>query len=227
MKLAIVIPVYNEESVIKSVILGLPKKIKGVRKIAVIAVNDGSNDSSSEQIRKTKAILVSHPFNMGYGSATVTGFEAAKMIGADIVVTFDGDGQHSPRDIAKMVKPIIQGQADLVLGVRKLGHKEMPLHKKIGIIGLGVITYCLSGKWTSDSQSGFKAFSRRAIESLRLDLLGYEFASEIIMEASSRRLKTVEIPVRVIYNQHSIRKGQPIINGVNIVAKLIFKKLTG
>jgi hypothetical protein len=126
-----------------------------------------------------------------------------------------------------LVAPVVTNKADLVLGTRRLWNKGMPWYKKVGVTGLGIITYFLSGKWTNDSQSGFKAFSRKAIESMKLDLLGYEFASEIVMEASARKLKTIEVPVKVIYSDHSIKKGQPIINGINIVAKLIFKKLTG
>ena len=227
MRLIIVIPVYNEGPVIRGLIKSLPKKIRGIREILVVAVNDGSADNSAAEIKKSGAILVSHPFNMGYGSTTVTGFEAAKLLDADIVVTFDGDGQHSPGDISKIVRPIVEKKADLVMGSRQLRQKEMPWYKKIGITGLGVITFILSRKWTNDSQSGFKAFSRKAIDSLQFELLGYEFASEIIMEAAAKNLRIKEIPIKIIYSEHSKRKGQPIINGINIVAKLIFKKITG
>jgi len=227
MHLAIVIPVYNEGDVIYRVINTLPKKIDRIAKISIIAVDDGSTDNSAEEIRKTKAALVSHSYNLGAGSATVTGFEAAKILRADLVVTLDGDGQHNPKDIPGVIKPIIENKADLVIGTRLKNHKGMPWHKKIGNIGLNVVTFLLSGKWASDSQSGFKAFSHKAINNLKLDSLGYEFCSEIIMEASTKNLRIKEVPIQVIYNSYSKNKGQPILNGVNIVAKLIFRKITG
>lgn len=227
MHLAIVIPVYNEGAVIKKVIDSLPKKIKGVNKITVLAVNDGSTDNSAEEINKTRAYLINLLVNSGAGSATATGLEGAMQIGADAAVTFDGDGQHSPQDIEKVLRPILNGEADLVVGTRLLNPKGMPWYKKIGNKGLNLITFALSGKWTTDSQSGFKAFSKKALHALRFDAMGYEFCSQIIIEVSRNRLKMKEIPIKVIYNKYSNKKGQSIFNGINIVVKLIFKKITG
>jgi glycosyltransferase involved in cell wall biosynthesis len=227
MHLVIVIPAYNEGKVIRKVINSLPRKLCHIEKISVIIVNDGSSDDTAAQVKETGAILVSHSLNMGVGSATITGFEAAKMLNADIVVTMDGDGQHDARDIPKLIKSIIEGKTDIVIGTRLKSHSHMPPIKKIGNVGLSVITYLLSGRWTSDSQSGFKAFSRKAIENVRIEGSGYEFCSELIMEAAAKKLKIQEIPIQVIYTSYSRKKGQPILNGVNIVAKLIFKKITG
>ncbi len=226
MKLAIVIPVFNEGVVIRELIESLPKKIDGIDKIVVIAVNDGSTDNSSDEIRKTKALLVEHPINMGAGAATVTGLEAASKIGADLAITLDGDGQHDPKDIQKLVKPILQNRADLVIGVRSQKSSQMPAIKKIGNAGLNLITYALSRTWTTDSQSGFKCFSREAIDKLEVEGFGYEFCSEIIMEAKRKNIRIAEVPISVIYSEYSKKKGQSIFNGTNIVLKLLFKKLT-
>ena len=227
MHLAIVIPVYNESAVIKKVIAGLPKKIKGINQISVLTVDDGSIDNSANQINSTRAILISHPANLGVGCATATGLEAAKRIGADIAVTFDGDGQHNPSDISKVITPILNKKADLVIGTRLINAQGMPLYKKIGNFGLNFITFLLSRKWTSDSQSGFKAFSKNALWKMEFATAGYEFCSEIIIEAAHNKLKISEVPIKVIYNHYSKKKGQPFFNGVNIVVKLIFKKITG
>lgn len=227
MHLVIAIPVYNEGPVIKNVIKSLPSKLSGIKKISVLAVDDGSTDDSKAQIKKTKATLVSHHTNLGVGCATATGLEAARRMGADIAVTFDGDGQHDPSDIPKVIWPILEGRFDLVIGTRLVNSKGMPLIKKIGNWGLNFITYLLAGKWTSDSQSGFKAFSHRALKRMDLDSAGYEFCSEIILEATREKLKITEIPIKVIYNRYSRRKGQSPFNGVNIVVKLILKKITG
>jgi glycosyltransferase involved in cell wall biosynthesis len=225
--LAIIIPVYNEGMVIRDVIDSIPRKLVGIGKITILAVNDGSTDNSAEEINKTRAVLIEHPWNMGAGSATITGLEAAKMLDCDIAVTFDGDGQHCPDDIARVIKPIVQDNIDFVIGTRLKNHKGMPWTRKIGNVGLSTITMFLSGRWTSDSQSGFKGFSKKAIDKIKLETTGYEFCSEIIIEASKHKLKTKEIPIKVIYNHYSKKKGQSILNGVNIVFRLIFKKITG
>ena len=227
MHLIIVIPIYNEGSVIQKVIKSLPPRLSGVKKIDILAIDDGSSDNSAAQVRSTRAILVSHHANLGVGCATATGLEAARRMGADVAVTFDGDGQHDPSDISKVIKPVLANRADLVIGTRLANPKGMPALKKIGNWGLNFITYLVSGKWTTDSQSGFKAFSARALKKMDLDSAGYEFCSEIILEATRKRLKITEIPIKVIYNRYSRRKGQSVFNGVNIVVKLILKKITG
>lgn len=224
--LAIIIPVYNEGTIIKKVIGSLPKKIEGVDKITVLVVDDGSTDNSSKQIKKTKAVLLSHLFNLGVGSATVTGLKGAEKIEADIAVTIDGDGQHDPDDIVKIIQPILQNRADIVIGTRLKKSKGMPNIKKIGNWGLNAITFALSSIWTSDSQSGFKAFSKKAISTLDIESLGYEFCSEILIEARRQKLKIAEVPIQVIYTHYSKKKGQSIFNGTNIVIKLIIRKIT-
>ncbi len=226
MKLAIVIPVYNEEKIIKSVIDSLPKEIKGVDKIVVLAVNDGSTDNSSKEIAKTGAKLINHPINLGAGAATVTGLEAAKKINADLAVTIDGDGQHDSADIKRLIKPVLADKADLVIGTRLKQAKGMPIIKQIGNWGLNVITYALSRMWTTDSQSGFKCFSRKAMDTMDIQALGYEFCSEIIIEAKRKKMRVVEIPTRAIYSNYSKKKGQSIFNGMNIIIKLLVKKIT-
>lgn len=224
--LCIVIPVYNEGTVIRSVINGLPKKIGGIDKISILAINDGSTDNSAEEIKKTKAVLLSHPLNMGAGSATVTGMEASKQLGCDLVVTIDGDGQHDPGDITKVIRPILANKADVVIGTRLKRSKGMPRVKKIGNWGLNFITFALSGVWTSDSQSGFKAFSKNAMSRIEIGSLGYEFCSEVLIEIRRQKLKLAEVPIKVIYTHYSKKKGQSIFNGANIVIKLIISKIT-
>lgn len=225
--LAIVIPVYNEGKVIRKVIESLPTKLKGVRQITIIAVNDGSTDDSAREIHKTRAILVNHPINLGAGSATITGLEGAKRIGADLAVTIDGDGQHDPKDIYTLVKPILFDDFDLAIGSRLENRDNMPIFKRVGNWGLNLVTFILSGHWTTDSQSGMKAFSKRAMREITLKTCGFEVCSEIIMSAKSKRLKICEVPINTIYDGYSQKKGQSIFNGVNLVVKLIFRKITG
>jgi len=224
--LSIVIPVYNEGQIIKRVINSIPRRIKGVNSISVIAVDDGSTDNSEEQISRTRAILLRHPINMGAGSATITGLKATQRINSDIIVTLDGDGQHDPSEIEKLIAPILQERADIVIGTRLKKTGNMPTIKKIGNWGLNLITFAVSRVWTTDSQSGFKAFSKCAISKIDIEGMGYEFCSEIIIEAKRHKLKMAEVPIKAIYTEYSNKKGQSILNGTNIVIKLLLSKLT-
>jgi glycosyltransferase involved in cell wall biosynthesis len=225
--LAIVIPVYNEGRVIKEVIDTIPKKIKGVNRISVIAVNDGSVDNSAEQIKKTGACLISLPFNLGIGLATSTGMEAGKILGADILVTMDGDGQHDPRDIPKLIAPILLDSYDLAIGARLINRNDMPQVKKFGNWLMDAITYIFSGIWIKDSQSGMKALSKKALNAIEIKTSGYELCSEIIILAKKEKLKITEVPIKTIYSTHSMKKGQSPLNGLNIALKLLYKKIGG
>jgi len=224
--LAIVIPVYNEEKVIRQVIEGLPKKIDGIDKISIIAVDDSSTDQTLREVSKTGATVLHHRANLGYGGAVLTGLRAAQRTNSDIVATFDGDGQHDPQDIARIVGPIIEGRAEIVIGSRTKA-RGMPVYKKIGNWGLNFITLVLSGKWSSDSQSGLRAFSKKSLPYLTNLSSGYEFCSEILIEAKRHRLDIQEVPVKAIYTRYSRSKGQNVLNAINIITKLIFKKITG
>jgi glycosyltransferase involved in cell wall biosynthesis len=227
MHLVIVIPVYNEEKVIKKVIKSIPKKINGVSKTTIIVVNDGSTDNSAEQVKATRALLVNLPFNLGIGLATATGIEAGKIVGADILVTMDGDGQHDPRDIQALIKPIISQKYDLVIGARLINRQSMPTLKKVGNWLMNAITYVFSGIWTSDSQSGMRALSKQALHKITINTSGYEVSSEIIMLAKHKKLKITEIPIKTIYSKYSMAKGQNPLNGLNIALRLLYKKISG
>lgn len=227
MHLVIVIPVYNEEKVIKKVIKSIPKKINGVSKTTIIVVNDGSTDNSAEQVKATRALLVNLPFNLGIGLATATGIEAGKIVGADILVTMDGDGQHDPRDIQALIKPIISQKYDLVIGARLINRQSMPTLKKVGNWLMNAITYVFSGIWTSDSQSGMRALSKQALQKITINTSGYEVSSEIIILAKHKKLKITEIPIKTIYSKYSMAKGQNPLNGLNIALRLLYKKISG
>ena len=227
MHLAIIIPAYNEEKVIGKVINSLPRKIHGIHKISTIVVNDGSTDDTIKEIKKTKAKLINHVINLGCGSATKTGLEAAKKIKADIAVTLDSDGQHDPRDIRKVIKPIMNKEADLVIGTRLIRSRGMPAVKKFGNIFLNLVTFILSGYLVSDSQSGFRAFSRSFLKKIKLRAMGYEVCSETVMEAARFHARVQEIPIKVNYSKYSKRKGQSILNGLYIISKLIMHRIRG
>lgn len=224
MKLAIVIPAYNEEKVLPSVLQSLPKKFKDVAKITTIVVDDGSSDKTAEVAKKYATLALCCATNMGVGTATKIGIEAAKKIGADITITMDADGQHSPDDIKHLILPIVEGKADIAIGTRMTNRKEMPRVKRVGNWFMNLLTFLVFHGWVSDSQSGMKAFSKKAIDIMRIDSIGYEVCSEIIGEARSHKLKLVEIPIQTIYTDYSKSRGQNVFNAINIFTKMISLK---
>lgn len=226
MKLAVVIPAYNEEETIKKVLLSLPKKIKLVDEIVSIVVDDGSTDKTYTLSKEAATYSVQHVVNLGVGAATITGFEAAKKIKADIIVTIDADGQHNPNDIERLIAPILQKKADVVIGTRMLDTANMPGIKIFGNWIMNVITYLVFHKWSTDSQSGMKAFDKKALARLNFQSIGYEICSEMIGEIKRNKLKLIEVPIETIYSDYSKAKGQSILNAVNILTRILTIKIT-
>ncbi len=228
MKLAILIPAYNEEKTLARVIQTLPKKFPGITQKEIIVVNDGSRDHTRDIALKYKVTTVSHWLNRGLGGALGTGFDYARVHGFDVMITFDADGQHHPDDIAPVIKPIVQKKADVVVGSRFLTKKgQMPWYRRIGIFGFNIITYLLFWVWTTDSQSGLRAFSKKAIQKIEIKSNKMEVSSEFFNEIQAKNLRMVEIPIRSIYTNYSLAKGQKNINGLRILAKLISHRLFG
>lgn len=221
MKIYIVIPALNEEKIIQEVIMDIKKA--GYENI--IVVDDGSSDNTFSKAQEIlKNTTFRHRINRGKGAATKTGIEAAKILGADIVVTLDGDGQHDPSDIKKLTAPIEFDNFDVVLGTRLLNPKGMPTHKilanKIG----NFFTWYLYGLWVTDSQSGFRAYSKRAVEMINTQSDRYEYDSEVIREIRKHKLKYVEVPIAVRYTEYSMGKiqKQDFLTGLKTLYKMIW-----
>ncbi len=226
MRLAIVIPAYNEGTVIQDVVASMPKHLQGVSKIVPIVVDDNSSDNTRQQAEAAGALCIHHEANLGAGGATITGLEAAKSLDIDIVVTMDADGQHSPSDMERIIEPILKNKADVVLGSRMLvASSEMPVYKRFGNNLLNIVTFLFSRTWVSDSQSGYKAFSRKALQSIELRTTGYEFCSEIVGEIHRKKLRFQEVPITTIYTDYSKAKGQLALNAVNIVLGLLLRSI--
>ncbi|ASJ05720.1 glycosyltransferase family 2 protein [Thermococcus barossii] len=201
MKLAVTIPAYNEESTIQGVIREIrhlkPEDFEGkINDIKIIVIDDGSTDETARVAKEAGAdVVVSFRRNRGLARAFRQGIETALKIGADIIVNIDADGQYNAREIPRLVKPILDGKADIVLGSRFKGWIEyMPLQKKIGNKIATWVTRIASGFPTSDAQTGFRAFSREA--AMRLHVLAdYTYVQETIIQASHYGLKIIEVPV--------------------------------
>lgn len=227
MKLAIVIPAYNEEKTIEDVLLSLPRTIRGIDEIISIVVDDGSTDKTYTIANEYATYTVNHVVNLGVGAATTTGLEAAKKLKADVVVTIDADGQHNPSDIAKIIQPILDKKANVVIGTRMLNTKGMPALKVFGNWFMNFLTFLVFHKWSSDSQSGMKAFDNKSLKKIKLDSMEYEVCSEMIGEIKRNKLKLVEITIEVIYTYYSQAKGQNWINGINVFTKMLVIKIIG
>ena len=227
MKLTIVIPAFNEGKVIASVLKSFPKKIKGADCVKTIVVNDGSTDNTLEEAKKHADFVANHVINLGAGAAVITGFQAARKIGADIVVILDADGQHNPKNIEKLIQPILDKKAEVVIGTRMLNSKGMPAIKVFGNWAMNVMTFITTGGWSTDTQSGMRAISRKALGRMQLQAVGFEYCSEIIGEARRCKLKLKEIPIETIYTDYSKSKGQSIVNAINIFTKLVIIRISG
>ena len=226
MKLAIILPAYNESKVLADVLKTLPKKITKIDQIQTIVVDDGSADNTFEIAKKYADYALRHQINLGVGGATLTGMTFARKIKADIAIVMDSDGQHDSSDIEKMIQPIVDGKVDITIGSRLINPKGMPKIKIITNKIANFITYLFTGVWVTDSQTGFRAYSKNALNKIKINTTGYEFCTEIFKELRKNNLKFIEIPIKVIYSDYSRKKGQSIANSVNIIIKLLLGSIT-
>lgn len=227
----VLIPAFNEGKIITRVISKVPEKIFG-NKLDVVVVDDGSIDNTAKAVRGTRAKLISHPINRGLGAALGTGFEYARSIGYDFLVTLDADGQHDPQEIGKLVKPVLNKKADFVVGTRfkkvKLkGHSKQGMYfsRKILTFFASIATYIFSGVWTSDSQSGFRAFSKRAIDGIFIETDRMEVSTDFFRQCKEKNFNITERIIKPIYTDYSIEKGQHFLNSFNIIGKLALKRI--
>lgn len=225
MKLLIILPAFNEGEKIGEVLKGLPNKIKGATEIEKLVIDDGSEDSTSIVALSNKAKVLRHIINRGLGGGIGTGFEYARVKGSDIVVTFDSDGQHRSQDIEPLIKPIVDGKVDVVIGSRFLKVAEVPFDRIVINFLSNIATFVLFGIWTSDSQSGLRAFNKKAISKIDIKTQKMEVSSEIFKEIKRNDLKFAEIPIKAIYTEYSRRKGQKNSNAIPTFIKMFLRAL--
>ena len=223
-QIAIVIPVYNEAEVIAEVLQEIP----GARGYTTIVVDDGSGDDTFVNASLHATLTIRHRINRGKGAAVKTGVMAANLLEADVVVTMDGDGQHDPSDIEPLVAPILKSNADVVLGSRMLNRSEMPVIKKIANFMGNFFTWLFYGIWVTDSQSGFRAYSKYAALIIDTKADKYEYDSKVIREIKTNRLKFAEVPVQTRYTDYSKGKKQKqgLVNGIVTLCRMIWSILT-
>lgn len=222
-KVIAAIPCYNEARFIGEVVRKAKKYVD-----QVIVVDDGSHDGTSQAALAAGALVVSHRENKGAGAATKSCFDSAKANQADIVITLDGDNQHTPEDILRLTAPILKGEADLVIGSRFLGDNgNMPAYRKLGI---EVITWLFNIGSTvkvSDAQSCFRAHGRRLIEAITITESGFGFSVQVLTKAREKGFIIAEVPISCLYHSESSSMN-PVRHGVGVaftVVKLRLKSL--
>jgi glycosyltransferase involved in cell wall biosynthesis len=191
-------PMYNEEETIGTVVTMALRYVD-----AVICIDDGSSDSSARIAEKCGAIVIRHRVNRGYGGALKSLFIKAKEINADALVVLDSDGQHETSDIPNLLEPILSGQADFTIGSRFInggGGTDMPAYRRLGIKVITAASNLSSDLGIKDTQSGFRAFSRSAIERLRFDSEGMELSLEMLEDAHDKNLIIQEVPTIIRYD---------------------------
>ena len=238
MKVIIIIPAYNEGKKIFNVVRGVTDS-----GYEVLVVDDGSVDETASEAKRAGAKILRHIINRGYGAALATGNAYALKNNYDVAVHFDADGQHEVEDIKKLIQPIIDNQADVVLGSRfigdpndpnyippslklwRAGRMGLPFVRKILLKMAVLFTWIVSGVKLTDAHNGMRAFSRQALEKIDCRQDGMSYASEIIDQIGEHKLRYQEVGVTIKYTDYSLAKGENNIKKVLLGLRFIWEKM--
>jgi len=213
----IVIAAYNESSRITATLRGLHEA--GYTNIVV--VDDGSKDDTAREAARSDITVLRHPINCGQGAALQTGIDFAISRDAEIVVTFDADNQHDAKEIDRLVRPVQEGRVDVVLGSRFAGKTvAMPTSRRLILLGATWYTRLTTRLSVSDAHNGFRAFSRRAMQTIRIRQPRMAHASEILEEIARHELSWQEAPVTIHYSTDTLAKGQSSWDAIRIMGQL-------
>jgi glycosyltransferase involved in cell wall biosynthesis len=221
-RLFCVVAAFNEGATIAGVLRGLARYCDNV-----VVVDDGSQDDTSAQAKLSGATVIRHPFNLGQGAALQTGLTAALQLGADIVVTFDADGQHSPEDVPPLVAALTNAKADFALGSRFLGieAQNMPLVRRLLLRASVLFTRVTTGLPLTDAHNGLRAMTARGAACIHLRQNRMAHASEMLNQIACSKLPVVEVPVRISYTDYSLAKGQRLSGAVDVLWDLFAARL--
>jgi glycosyltransferase involved in cell wall biosynthesis len=212
MKIVIGIPAFNEEKNIAGLLIKLKKISQNI-----IVCDDGSIDLTGKIAENLGAIVIKHEKNLGYGSAIKSIFLKAHEVNADILVTFDADGQHRIEDINTILQPIKEKSADIVIGSRFLNNnQEMPKYRKIGIQTITKLTNITGGTKITDSQSGFRAYSKKILENIKPTESGMGISTEILIKTQKAGYEITEVPITVLYEGNTSTHN-PISHGTSVI----------
>ena len=215
MKLVVLIPAFNEEANIEQTILQIPRKISGIDKIEILVINDGSTDKTADLALNAGANkIISHKRNMGVGATFMTGIRNAISMGGDIVVTIDADSQFEPKQIPELTIPILNNQLDVVIGSRFLDNipQNLTWIKRVGNKIFTKIVSWLVGQKFTDTQTGFRAYSKEALLNISI-VNDFTYTQEVLIDLKFKGLRIGEIPVSVNYDEK--RKSRVVKNIFN------------
>lgn len=215
LKIVAGMPAFNEEKYIGSLLLKTREFVD-----ELFIVDDGSADETAMVARLAGADVIQHQQNKGYGAAIQSIMAEAKKRNADVLVILDADAQHNPKEIPRMIKPILDGECDFVVGTRQIQKKKIPFYRRIGQRVILNSVKMLSDDDLTDSECGFRAFSRKALETMQLRENGMSISAEAVAEASRKNLRVKQVPVSVTYNEDSSTLN-PVMHGVGVLASII------
>lgn len=223
--LILILPAFNEGPIIFKVLQTLKKAVKKLPvKTNILVVNDGSTDTTKDKVKKARITLLNHRLNRGLGASISTGLKYAKINKADFAITMDSDGQHNPDDIKTILNPLLKNKADIVIGSRMLNQDNpMPGLRKILNLFSNLFTKLLFGIYSTDSLSGFRGFNKVAINKIKLKTERMEASNELFLQIKKHKLRYAEVPIKVIYTDYSIQKGQKSSNAFAIIFKLLLR----
>lgn len=227
-KIAVVVAAFNEASVIGKVIRSIPRFLADGSHLEVIVVDDASVDATAQESFEAGATVLQHVLNRGQGAALRTGFEYALLNDKDIVITFDGDGQHDAKFIPLLIQLLDEKKVDVVLGSRFLqgatAHNIRTSRRVLLKAGV-FFTKMISRIQVTDTHNGLRAIRSSALKEMRLIQDRMEHASEILDQIAKHKLRFVEAPVDIYYSEYSVARGQSSMNALKIASKSIFHKL--
>lgn len=217
--IVICIPAFNEES-------HIPEIIERCKRYGnkVIVYDDGSIDNTENVAMIAGASVIRHSVNKGYGAALATLFNEAKLNNADIVVTIDSDGQHDPDQIPAIIEPLLKGDSDIVIGSRflqKSDQDKIPKYRSMGIKAITSVTQRASYRTITDSQSGFRAYNRSALQQIHISESGMAISTEILLRAKEKNLRIKEVPITVRYDLGTTSTHNPFVHGIAVLANVL------
>ncbi|BBZ30638.1 transferase [Mycolicibacterium madagascariense] len=218
----IVIPAFNEATVISDVVADVTSVFANV-----VVVDDGSRDDTADRAWRAGAHVVRHPVNLGQGAAIQTGVEYARSRpGAAVFATFDADGQHRVQDVVRMIKRLVTEDLDIVVGTRfaESAPVGMPVLRRLLFPLIAKLSPASRRLGLTDAHNGLRVFNRTVADGLNLTMNGMAHASEIVAEIVEHGWRVAEEPVEILYTDYSMSKGQPLVNGVNIVFDGLLRK---
>lgn len=198
----VIIPAYNEERAIGGLVAEIRRVVGDA--VDIVVINDGSSDNTAVEASQAGALVVTHPFNMGYGTAIQTGYKFAGAIGYDCLVQIDGDGQHDPAFIPRLLEPVLNGSVDLALGSRFLDANSYrpPMIRRAGMAFFGSLVSLLIGRRITDPTSGYQAFNRSVIEFFTSDSFPCDYPdADVLLMLGLAGFGICEIPVRMYANE--------------------------